>query len=101
MNSINFGSAGGTIALVNLVSLKRAMEFTRLIGSKRWREKADVLHPLDWAAAGLGVRGLVWDMPEEDDYIDSPEVDYQRFIAGIVDAIEAADRWNDFKLRTC
>ena len=37
-------------------------------------------------------------MPEEGDYIDSPEVDYQRFIAGIVDAIEAADRWNDFRI---
>ena len=37
-------------------------------------------------------------MPEEHDYINSPEVDYQRFIAGIVDAIEASDRWNDFKI---
>ena len=35
-------------------------------------------------------------MPEEHEYIDSPEVDYQRFLAGIVDAIEASDRWNDF-----
>ena len=39
-----------------------------------------------------------WNMPKEDDKIDNPEVDYQRFIAGIVDAIEVADRWEEFKI---
>ena len=39
-----------------------------------------------------------WDMPKEEDYIDNNEVDYQRFIAGIVDAIEDADRWAEFKI---
>jgi hypothetical protein len=38
-------------------------------------------------------------MPKEEDYIDNPEVDYKRFIAGIVDAIEVADRWEEFKIQ--
>ena len=40
-----------------------------------------------------------WDLPKEDDYIDNPEVDFQRFIAGIVDAIEVADRWEEARSR--
>ena len=38
-----------------------------------------------------------WDMPEEADYNDTPEVDFFRFIARIVDAIEVAGRWDEFK----
>ena len=34
-----------------------------------------------------------WDWPDEVDCMDSPEVDFMRFIAGFVDAIELADRW--------
>ena len=35
-------------------------------------------------------------MPKEHEYADTPEIVFQRFVAGIVDAIEASDRWNDF-----
>ena len=39
-----------------------------------------------------------WDVPKEYEYADTPEVDFQRFVAGVVDAIEASDRWDDFKI---
>ena len=37
-------------------------------------------------------------MPVEADYNDTPEVDFLRFIAGIVDAIEVAGRGDEFKI---
>ena len=37
-------------------------------------------------------------MPREADYDDTPEVDFLLFIAGIVDAIEVAGRWDEFKI---
>ena len=35
-------------------------------------------------------------MPDEGSYTDSPEVDFLRFIVGIVDAIEVAGSWESF-----
>ena len=40
----------------------------------------------------------LWDLPDEADYNDTPEVDFLRFIAGIDDAIEMAGRWDEFKI---
>ena len=37
-----------------------------------------------------------WDMPDEDAYVDSPEVDFLKFIAGIVDAIGVVGSWDEF-----
>ena len=39
-----------------------------------------------------------WELPAEADYADLPEIDFMRLIAGIVDAIEMAGRWEEFKI---
>ena len=39
-----------------------------------------------------------WELPDEVDYADLPAIDFMRFIAGIVDAIEMAGRWEVFKI---
>ena len=42
----------------------------------------------------------IWDWPDEFDYSDLPEVGFMGFIAGLVDAIELADRRGDFRSPT-
>ena len=37
-----------------------------------------------------------WEQPKEEDYLETPEVDYYRFISGIVDSIEEQGRWEEF-----
>ena len=40
----------------------------------------------------------LWSNPPSDSYQDIAEVDFRRYVAGIVDAIEAADLWHNFKI---
>ena len=39
-----------------------------------------------------------WDQLMEDDYFDTPETHYLRFVSGVVDAIEESGRWEEFKI---
>ena len=39
-----------------------------------------------------------WEQPKEEDYLETPEIDYYRFISGIVYTIEEQGRWEEFKI---
>ena len=39
-----------------------------------------------------------WDRPKEEDYLETPETSYFRFISGIVDTIEETERLEEFKI---
>ena len=54
--------------------------------------KRDTCHP--WYLADR------WDVPGCDKYMATSEVDYIRFVALIVNAIERADRWKEFTIES-
>ena len=79
---------------MRLRSLRRQVKDNGMSGTWHLRDVAPIslkqgnCHP--WTLVDR------WDVPDDDKFTAMPEVDYLCFIAGIVDAIERADCWNEF-----